>query len=336
VNLRPDAPAAIQALGTALLLQKKNDEAEAQFNRLLEADPKSAQAWFNLGIIAGAKKDMDSAERNFEKALALNPQYLEALINLNSIYRFRNQPEKGLARMKQGAEAAPKNAAIQNLYGEVLIQAGRFDEARPVIDGAIKIDPKLTMNYVNMGNLYRLSKRNAEAEKWYLKAIETDPKAFDPQLFLATLYEEQKQYDKAIRHYEKAVGLNGDSAVAKNNLAYILAEHGGNIDRALELAQSAKEQFPDNPSITDTLGWIYYKKNITGTAIELFKDAIAEAQKQNQDSPTLHYHLALAYKKAGDLANAKSSLAKALQMKPDFPEAAEARKELASLEKQGG
>jgi tetratricopeptide (TPR) repeat protein len=174
--------------------------------------------------------------------------------------------------------------------------------------------------------------KSSDAEKWYLKAIETDPKAFDPELFLATLYEDQKDYDKAIKHYEKAVGLNGDSAVAKNNLAYILAEHGGNIDRALELAQSAKEQFPDNPSITDTLGWIYYKKNVTGTAIELFNDAI----KGDPQNPTLHYHLALAYKKAGDVSSARASLSKALQIKPDFPEAEEARRELASLDKKGG
>ena len=128
-------------------------------------------------------------------------------------------------------------------------------------------------------------------------------------------------YGEAIKHYETAVGLSSDSAIAKNNLAYILPEHGGNIDRALVLAQSAKEKFPDNPTLTDTLGWIYYKKNITTTAIELFNDAI----KADPKNPTLHYHVALAYKKAGDTDSARQSLTKALAFEGDFPDAEEAR-----------
>ncbi len=44
----------------------------------------------------------------------------------------------------------------------------------------------------------------------------------------------------------------------------------------------------------------------------------------------------LAYKKAGDVSSARASLSKALQIKPDFPEAEEARRELASLDKKGG
>ena len=46
---------------------------------------------------------------------------------------------------------------------------------------------------------------------------------------------------------------------------------------------------------------------------------------------TLHYHLALAYKKAGDTDSARQSLTKALELNPEFPDAGKAREELASL-----
>jgi tetratricopeptide (TPR) repeat protein len=314
------------------VMKQDYPEAEKHFKKLLELRPDLPDAWFNMGIIAGTRKDMDKAMEYFEKALSLKPDYVEAITNLTNIYMFRKEPDKAIARLREAVAAAPGNVVIKNILGEILMKSGRFDEAREVIQKALAEDPKYTLGYVNMGNTYRVEGKLDDAETWYLKAVDADPGSFQAHLFLATLYEERKQYDKAIKSYEKAVGLNGDSAIAKNNLAYDLAEHGGNIDRALELAQSAKEQFPDNPSITDTLGWIYYKKNVTATAIELFNEAIHADPK----NPTLHYHLALAYKKAGDAEKARQALTKALGMGKDFPEAEQARAELDSLKSQGG
>jgi hypothetical protein len=38
-------------------------------------------------------------------------------------------------------------------------------------------------------------------------------------------------------------------------------------------SRSAKEQFPDDPHISDTLGWIYYKKNVFSRAIVYLREA---------------------------------------------------------------
>ena len=56
----------------------------------------------------------------------------------------------------------------------------------------------------------------------------------------------------AARH-EKGLALTPRVAPAANNLAWILSEHGGDRDRALALAQTAKEQAPEDPHLSDTL-----------------------------------------------------------------------------------
>ena len=61
--------------------------------------------------------------------------------------------------------------------------------------------------------------------------------------------------------------IRKDFAPAANNVAWVLAEHGGNIDEALNWAQVAKEKMPQDPSIMDTLGWIYYKKACIGAPL---------------------------------------------------------------------
>ena len=99
------------------------------------------------------------------------------------------------------------------------------------------------------------------------------PESAEVQYRLALVYENNARRGDAIDAYEKAIALNGDLALAKNNLAYLLTETGGDLDRALELAQQAKEQLPDNGSAADTLGWVLLKRGVPSAAIGYLQEA---------------------------------------------------------------
>jgi uncharacterized protein HemY len=62
----------------------------------------------------------------------------------------------------------------------------------------------------------------------------------------------------------------------------------------LGLAQKAREANPNDPGIADTLGWIYFKKGIYATALDLLKESNEKFKGQN---PTVLYHLAHAHDK---------------------------------------
>jgi tetratricopeptide (TPR) repeat protein len=109
--------------------------------------------------------------------------------------------------------------------------------------------------------------------------------------------------------------------MAENNLAWNYAEHGGNIDVALSLAQHAREQAPDDPRIADTLGWIYYKKNTYLNAIALLKESVGKMP----NNPVIRYHLGMAYFKNDEKETARKELEQALKLNPNFPGADEAR-----------
>jgi tetratricopeptide (TPR) repeat protein len=105
------------------------------------------------------------------------------------------------------------------------------------------------------------------------------------------------------------------------------AESGGNLEIALQLAQTAKASLPESPEVNDTLGWIYYKKNLAGLAFGPLQKAVDQSPK----NPAYHYHLGMLYAKTGDTAKAKTSLQNALGLDPNFDGAGEARKTLATL-----
>jgi tetratricopeptide (TPR) repeat protein len=112
-------------------------------------------------------------------------------------------------------------------------------------------------------------------------------------------------------------------------LAWNYAEHGGNLDVALGLAQKAREANPGDPDIADTLGWIYFKKGAFESALHLFIEA---NEKLKDSSPTLLYHLGMAYRKIGNDTSAKEVLSKALVAGKSFPESAEAQRVLDELQ----
>ena len=135
------------------------------------------------------------------------------------------------------------------------------------------------------------------------------------------------QAPKALSYYEQALALDPGMPVAANNLAWMYAETGENLDMALQLAQAAARRLPNNPAIQDTLGWIYYKKGLATLAIAPFQKSI-ELEPKN---PVFHYHLGLAHLKNGDSMKARIALRDALALAPNFVGAAEAKQVLASL-----
>jgi tetratricopeptide (TPR) repeat protein len=128
--------------------------------------------------------------------------------------------------------------------------------------------------------------------------------------------------------YERILAIDPRAVVAANNLAYMHAEAGTNLDVALGLAQTAKAGRPNDPDVSDTLGWIYYKRNLANLAIP----PLEESLRANPSNALYQYHLGLAYLKEGRKDSAREALEKALKLQPNFDGASEARKALTSLQ----
>ncbi len=117
------------------------------------------------------------------------------------------------------------------------------------------------------------------------------------------------------------------AGIAANNLAWIYAEKKTNLDDALVLAHAAKRALPDEPSVADTLGWVYYRKDLPSLALTYLQESV----NRSPQDPGFRYHLGAAYLKAKDLPKAKAELEQALKLNPNFEGADDARKMLESM-----
>ncbi len=95
------------------------------------------------------------------------------------------------------------------------------------------LDPKDAIALSNLGVAYRQTNKIAEAEKYFMKAIELKPDQADFHFNLATVYRRQQKTQEAIGEYQKAIGLDDRLAVAHYDLGVLLAQLKRN-DEAIE------------------------------------------------------------------------------------------------------
>lgn len=288
------SPSVQTALGMLATMKKDSATARQAYGRALSANPRSYQALAGLLTTELQGKNFGAARALLEKQLAQNPN--DPNLNLMAAQAYdalgdRFEMEKAL---KKTVEANPHSLEAYTLLGKMYYQQGRLDLARVELEKYVATAPASVPGNTMLGTILDLQGKKLEAKARYNRALQIDPRA----------------------------------AVAANNVAWIEANtDGANLDLALQLAQTAKAQLPNQHEVDDTLGWIYYKKNMPTRAIE----SLENSTLKQPTNPLYAYHLGLAYHKNGDAAQARKELERALRLKPDFDGAAHAKQLLESI-----
>ncbi|MCX5891910.1 MAG: tetratricopeptide repeat protein [Deltaproteobacteria bacterium] len=317
------------ALGDVYVLKGDYAQAQNTFQKVVNLDPQKPQGYFRLGLLKREQKQPDQAMKYFEQALARDANFLPALQQKAAIYLEQKQTDKAVEAVRQHLAKTPQNPQIHQMLGELLLVQKQPAAAAPVLEQAIALDPNpqtlrlLIAAYLQEPDLQLVLSR--------LEARAADPK--EPPynfLVLSALYEEKKDYAKAKDLYEQMLTRDLFPAIARNNLAYLLAEHFStpeNLDRAVKLSTESLEENPEEPGFLDTMGWILGKRGEYAKA----KTYLEQATEKSPKNPALAYHLGWCEAKLGETAKAQETLKKALGLKADFPERADTQKLLDSL-----
>ena len=213
------------------------------------------------------------------------------------------------------------------LLGSVYLVRREGEQAEAAFLKAIEINPQLFDPYVALGGFYAQTKRYDEALEKLEQAKNVNEKNLGVHMLIGMIHEMRKDVPQAQAAYEKVLEINPRFGPAANNLAYLYSEYGGDKEKALQLAQTAKEVLPEDPRISDTLGWILYKRGIYERAVSLLR----ESAEKLGDNAEVQYHLGMAYLKTGNPQAAKDSLANALKLSESFTGVEEAKRVLADL-----
>lgn len=321
---QPTSPEARLEVARALMAGREFNRAATELQPLVKQYPESAEVHALYGTLLGARNDVAGASRELDRALAIDPTHGIALSNRLILDLRAKQPDAARARIATALAKAPANAGLLVIAGRFEAMAGHPDQAEAHLRKSIEIDPANLEGYTALGQLY-LSQRKLDAARTEFERLaERRPNAIAARTLVGMILQLQNREDDAVKSYEQAVAAGGNAGVAANNLAYIYASRGQQLDRALELAQQATRSLPDRPDVTDTLGWVYLKRDLPALAIPPFEEAVEKAP----GNPLFHYHLGLAYAAADRPADARRALEAALKLQSDFDGADDARARL--------
>jgi tetratricopeptide (TPR) repeat protein len=200
--------------------------------------------------------------------------------------------------------------------GNTALRAGKYDMAISYFEKVAAALPKGSKEqgdlYLRIGEAYRQKGDLTNSIIALQKSREILPDNGVVLSTLALVLDTAGRWVDARQVYEAVIKLDPSNGVALNNLAFLLSEHGGDLDDALTKAQRAKQLLPNLSEVSDTLGWIYLKKNLTDNAIDIFKDLVSKVPAQ----AIYRYHLGMAYSQKGDKTRALQELQDALKYSP--------------------
>lgn len=308
---RPDDRATRILVAEGLARLGKVAEARAELERIPEAQ-RDARVLFALGRVALLDGDPEQALAYLRRAAELEPGRPEVLRQLLQVEAAAGELDRAVERIQKAVAADPENPALVRLEGMALLLQGKGATGEARLRRAIELDPADMEAYQLLATYLARTGRMDETIRTYEQAVSAQPNNARLHFVLATLYESQGVRDKAREHYEAAIRVDPEFGVAKNNLAYLLAEEGRDLDRALDLAQEAKALLPDNPSAADTLGYVLLRKGVPSAAIGYLREAEAGFDATRPDLGIVRHHLAQAYEANGEPEKAREVLARAL------------------------
>lgn len=311
---RPDDSEVRIVVGQSLIRVGRGEEAYKEVEKIPE-EKRDAAAQFALGRLDLAFGRMDQGQARLLKADEMSPGNAQVLRVLLSLDRENGKLPESVARIAKAAEANPKDSSLAELQGEAALLSGDAAAGRKHLERAIEIDGRNVGAQLALADVALREGKRTEMIEILERAAGSVPESADLQYRLAVAYEQNDRKPEAITAYEKAIELNNDLALAKNNVAYLIAETGGDLDRALELAQQAKEQLPDDGNASDTLGWVMLKRGVPSAAIGYLEEALARFPADAFEvQGIVRNHLAEAYEKNEEAEKAIAESRKSVEL----------------------
>ena len=273
------------ALGLAYTANGEMEKALATLKDLVAAQPDSADAHFNLGLVYARRaqsKDAEAAVAEFREAL----------------------------RLDQGMD--PARIAL----GRGLISLQKYSDAIAFLLEYTRRQPLDAQGFYASGQAYQGLKKSNAAVNALEHAAVLDPKDAAIRLDLGMLLADTGQTDAAIQQLQAAERIHPSEPVAHNELALLLEKTGDKEGARVERAKLAalKSDVEKDSAIArfNEQASEYLSAGNAKAAAENYAKAV---QLSPRDAK-LHYNLSLAFDRLGDFPSERKELERTVELNP--------------------
>ncbi len=295
LELNPDRNLTIRALdlyGMNLLLQNKFKQAARTFGQLV------AVPGLNLG------------------------QRLMGLYRLSQAESFNDNHDAALSAIVSAIQEGGQVPLLHYQHGWVLVQAERFEEAKTVLEEGLKqfaADPEnVQRTRLLLAGLAAQMADWKDAISQYEAIIGSE--GIDPEtlrrcrLGLSNALVQSGDNAAGEKVLEEVYEQDPTDPGVNNDLGYLYADQGKNLEQAEKMIRIAVSSQPENPAYLDSLGWVLFRLGRLDEAVVELKKACANPEYQDA---TILEHLGDVQKAMDQTDAAKASWTNALKIEKE-------------------
>lgn len=207
IDLSPNAFQPRYILADALHHEGRILEAIKELEPLVQAYPKRTEGLLALALFRADLHQFAKAQKLYDDALALEPNSVPALIERGRVALHQGKPGEGEPFVRRALALQPKDGEALDTMIKILEKQDKTEEAAALkkqlddIESAVGQAFRASMamkdntattkasDLVAMGDRYRQTGKDDEANRWYWNALQLDPANQEARLALADFFE---------------------------------------------------------------------------------------------------------------------------------------------------
>lgn len=320
----PDRPAAIQSELKAIV------DSESLVEALIKLGTEDLEAanrelpfasFMLLAEVSSNTKRYDDAEAFYRYSLKINPAQVRLIVRE---FGGAMLEAERYATAAEIYEDATRNSLLQGDRAQnyLMLATSRelnaeTDLAIAAIGNAAKLVPNnLLIEYREAWIYYHAHQYETAAQKYeaYIGKHKESPYVKQAKFSLSAIYVELGDLSKGEKILEDYLAENPDDPGVNNDLGYLYADQGKNLEKARLMIEKAVEAEPENPAYLDSLGWVLFKLK----EFEAARDWLKKATKlENGNDSTIWDHLGDCHRELKAIDKAKAAYETALKLAQD-------------------
>lgn len=276
-----------------------------------------------LGFNLLLQNKPEEAALKYEQLLKLpglpNAQAIEGLYRLSQAHSFSQKYDQAVDAIQAALKLADKNPLLTYQLGWIHAQASDFDKANSVLKEAAVLaqqDRDLTSRVRQLQGDILVRTRDFEGAIKTYKLVLNDPEQSDEnqkqcRMKLSNAYVQAGDMANGEKYLEEVYAKYPDDIGVNNDLGYLYADQGKNLEQAEKMIRVAVDAEPENAAYLDSLGWVLFQQKKFEEAIEVLIKA--NSDPDDKDS-TIIEHLGDAYEALKQPEKAKAAWKDALEV----------------------
>jgi tetratricopeptide (TPR) repeat protein len=254
----------------------RHEDAVICFNKAIEFDPESANAYISKSASLINLGKFEEANISIEKALDIEPYNATIWMVKGGLLVILGEHQGALESFNNSLEIDPNNSDIWSFKGTVLLMLGKYEEANSCFDESLKINPNNPTTWNSKSTILNFLGRYDDAQVAYNRAEQLSDHSIGKADFW---YAEGKylskngKYEEAIRNFDKAIEIDSQNAsiwIAKSNAFNAMRRY----EEAIQSCEKAIELDPLNTTAWNDKGFANIGLGKFEISLQFFDKAI--------------------------------------------------------------